>query len=366
MDHTLMIQIVRILSWLAVPVGFICLVDDWLLRPKRQTAMAPEPAADPPVLALSYRLLPIFILAAVLWAFVAEELDFSAVLVAITAVTGLVWAADAGFLAPRRRTAATLAGKNPADIPEPRTVDYARSFFPVALAVLLLRAFIFEPYRIPSDSMMPTLLDGDFILVDKFAYGLKLPITNTKILATGEPKRGDVVVFHPPIKPSEVWIKRVVGLPGDHVTVRNDRIMVNGKPVPFSVVGTYDDGCYANMQLATEILGTHTHEALLCPVPLRVTPNPLPGCKRRDTLGYVCGGDPPGAESLLQPGVFDTVVPAGKYLMMGDNRDNSDDGRFWGFVTEQELLGKATYVWLNWDIDRAGGPIWRRVGTKIR
>lgn len=367
MDHTLMIQIVRILSWLAVPVGFICLVDDWLIRPKRQTAMAPEPADDPPILALSYRLLPIFILAAVIWAFVAEELDFSAVLVVISAATGLIWAVDAGLLAPRRRTAASVAGKNPADIPEPRTIDYARSFFPVALAVLLLRAFIFEPYRIPSDSMMPTLLDGDFIVVDKFAYGLKLPITNTKILATGEPKRGDVVVFHPPIRPSEVWIKRVVGLPGDHVTVRDDRLIVNGTPVPFKILGTYNDGCYENMQLATELLGTHTHQALLCPVPLQITPDPLPGCKRSDTRGYVCGSDPqPGAQSLIQPGVFDTVVPPGEYLMIGDNRDNSDDGRFWGFVTERELLGKATFVWFNWDVDRTGGPMWSRVGTRIR
>ena len=367
MDHNLLIPIIRALSWLAVPVGFICLIDDWLLRPKRQTAMAPNPAADPPILTLAYRLLPFFILAVVIWAFIAEELDFSAVLVVISAAAGLIWAADAFVLAPRRRTAANLAGKDPAHIAEPRTVDYARSFFPVAIAVLLLRAFLFQPFRIPSDSMMPTLSDGDFIVVDMFAYGLRLPITNTKILSTGEPKRGDVVVFHPPIKPSEVWIKRVVGLPGDHITVRNDRIIVNGKPVPFDVVGTYSDGCYENMQLATELLGTHTHQALLCPVPLQVTPNPLPGCKRSDALGYVCGGDPPpGAESLLEPGVFDTVVPRGEYLMMGDNRDNSDDGRFWGFVTEQELLGKATFVWLNWDVNRSGGPIWRRVGTRIR
>src|SRR5215469_2505626 len=119
MDHNnLMIQIIEILSWLAIPVGFICLVDDWLLRPKRQTAMAPEPTADPAVLTLAYRLLPVFILAAVLWAFLNEELDFSAVLIVIAAVTGLIWAVDAGLLAPRRRAAANVAGKNPADIPE--------------------------------------------------------------------------------------------------------------------------------------------------------------------------------------------------------------------------------------------------------
>lgn len=360
-------QVIRALTFLAVPVGLVCVIDDWLLRPKRQTAMAPNPAADPPVLSLAYGLFPILIGVAVLWLFVSAQLDFSTVLVVISAVTGLIWAADASLLARRRRSAANAAGKDPAAIPEPRTVDYARSFFPVAIAVLALRAFVFEPFRIPSDSMMPTLRDGDFIVVAKFAYGLKLPITNTKILDTGEPKRGDVVVFHPPMKPSEVWIKRVVGLPGDHVTVRNDRLTINGTPVPFKVVGTYSDGCYENMQLATELLGAHTHQALLCPVPLQVTPDPLPGCKRSDARGYVCGIDPPpGAQTLLQPGVFDTVVPAGQYLMIGDNRDNSDDGRFWGFVTEQELLGKATLVWFDWDVDRAGGPNWSRIGTRIR
>jgi signal peptidase I len=367
MEASLLAQIIRTLAWLAVPVGLICVVDDWLLRPKRQTAIAPKSVADPRLLALAYNLLPIFVGAVVIWAFVTEQLDFSAVLVIISAVTGLIWAADASLLARRRRSAANIAGKDPTLIPEPRTVDYARSFFPVAVAVLLLRAFVFEPFRIPSDSMMPTLRDGDFIVVEKFAYGLRLPITNVRILATGEPKRGDVVVFHPPMKPSEVWIKRLVGLPGDHVTVRNDRLMINGSPVPFNIVGTYSDGCYENMQLATELIGTHTHQALLCPVPLQVTPDPLPGCNRSDARGYVCGGDPsPEAEALMQPAVFDTVVPPGKYLMIGDNRDNSDDGRFWGFVTEQELLGKATFIWFNWDVDRTGGPIWSRVGTRIR
>jgi signal peptidase I len=291
----------------------------------------------------------------------------SAVLLIISAVGGLIWAADAALFGPRRARAAKAAGKEPAAIPEPRTVDYARSFFPVALAVLLLRAFVFEPFRIPSDSMMPTLLDGDFIAVDKFAYGLRLPITNTKILATGEPHRGDVVVFHPPMKPSQVWIKRVVGLPGDHVTVINDRLTINGRPVPFRITGDYNDGCYRDMQLATEVLGAHTHQALLCPVPLAVTPDPPAGCKRNDSQGYFCGRDPPppGAQALVQPAAFDMVVPPGEYLMIGDNRDNSDDGRFWGFVTERELLGKATAIWFNWDVHRTGGPIWSRIGTRI-
>ena len=361
------VQVIGALSWLALPVGVICLVDDWALRPRRQIAASPDFLADAPLLSAAYHLLPILIAAAVVRLFFTEQFDFSTLLVIISAVSGLFWAVDALLLAPRRRLAAGRAGKDAALIPEPRTVDYARSFFPVALAVLLLRAFVFEPYRIPSDSMMPTLLDGDFIVVEKYAYGLKLPITNQKILQTGEPQRGDVVVFHPPIQPSEVWIKRLVGLPGDHVTVFDDRLIIDGKPVPFKITSTYNDGCYANMQLATERLAAHTHQALLCPVPLEVTPYPLPGCKRRDARGYICGGTPPpGAEPFATRQAFNMVVPAGEYLMIGDNRDNSDDGRFWGFVTERELLGKATYIWFNWDVERAGGPLWSRIGTKIR
>jgi signal peptidase I len=359
-------QVVRALSWLAVPVGLICVIDDWLFRPGRRTAAATESIGDPPLVAFAYHLLPVLIGAAVVRIFLTEQLDFSVVLVVISAITGLVLAVDVMVLAGKRTAAAKAAGKDPTLVPEPHTVDYARSFFPMAVAVLLLRAFLFEPYRIPSDSMMPTLLDGDFIVVDKFAYGLKLPVTDMKIINTGEPKRGDVVVFHPPMQPSQVWIKRVVGLPGDHVSVREDRITINGNPVPFTVTNTYNDGCYVNMQLATEQLSMHTHRALLCPVPLQVSPDPLPGCKRRDTRGYICSRESdPDATPLLEPRVFDTVVPSGEYLMIGDNRDNSDDGRFWGFVTEHELLGKATYIWFNWDPERAGGPIWSRIGMKI-
>jgi signal peptidase I len=351
------VQVIRGLSWLAVPVGLVCVADDWLLRPGRRMASARASIADPPVLSLAYRLLPMLMGAAAV-RLISTGPDFSAVLVAICAVTGLIWAADALLVAPRR--AGTAA-------PEPRTVDYARSFFPMAIAVLMLRTFVFEPFRIPSDSMMPTLRDGDFIVVERFAYGLRLPVTDAKILDTGEPKRGDVVVFHPPIAPSEVWIKRVVGLPGDRVTVRDDRLAVNGKPVPFRITGTYNDGCYVNMQLATERLGAHTHQALLCPVPLEVSPSPLPGCRRSDAHGYVCGGQgPPGAIALTGPRFFNRVVPPGEYLMIGDNRDNSDDGRFWGFVTDRELLGKAVLIAFNWDLHRRGGPLWSRIGMRIR
>ena len=361
-----LMQVILVLAWLALLVGLLCIRDDWFLRPWRQIAASPKPVADSPAMTLAYHVLPILVGAAVVRLLVAEQLDFSGVLVAISGVTGVIWALDAGVLRRRRLVAAKATGKDPAAIPEPGTVDYARSFFPVALAVLLLRSFIFEPFRIPSDSMMPTLLDGDFILVDKFSYGLRLPVSNTKILDTGSPKRGDVVVFRYPLDPSENYIKRVVGLPGDHVTVRDDRLIINGKVIPFKVTDTYTDGCYINMQLAVEQLGEHTHHALLCPVPLEVTPYPLPGCRRSDARGYVCGGTaPPGAMPLDEPEVVTKVVPAGEYLMVGDNRDNSDDGRVWGFVPDANLVGKATYIWFDWDPQRSGGPIWSRIGNKI-
>ena len=362
----LLMHVILALAWLALPVGLLCILDDWFLRPRRQIA-ASKPVADSPVMALAYHALPILIGAAVVRLLVAEQLDFSSVLVAICGVTGVIWAVDAGVLRRHRRSAAKAAGKDPGTIPEPGTVDYARSFFPVALAVLLLRSFIFEPFRIPSDSMMPTLLDGDFILVDKFSYGLRLPVTNTKILDTGSPGRGDVAVFRYPLDPSENYIKRTVGLPGDHVTVRDDRLIINGKVIPFKVTGTYTDGCYINMQLAVEHLGLHTHQALLCPVPVELTPYPLPGCRRSDARGYVCGGTPPpGAMPLIEPEVVTKDVPTDEYLMIGDNRDNSDDGRVWGFVPDANLVGKATYIWFNWDPGRSGGPLWRRIGMKIK
>ena len=361
-----LMQVILALAWLALPVGLLCIVDDWFLRPRRQIAASSQPVADSPAMSLAYHVLPILIGAAVVRLLVAEQLDFSGVLVGIAAVTGVIWAADAAVLRRRRFAAAKAGGKDPTAIPEPGTVDYARSFFPVALAVLLLRSFVFEPFRIPSDSMMPTLLDGDFILVDKFSFGLRLPVSNTKILDTGSPKRGDVVVFRYPLDPSENYIKRLVGLPGDHVTVRDDRLIINGKVIPFKITQTYTDGCYINMQLAVEQLGDHNHQALLCPVPLEVTPYPLPGCRRSDARGYVCGGtSPPGAMSLDEPEVVTKVVPAGEYLMVGDNRDNSDDGRVWGFVPDSNLVGKATYIWFNWDPQRSGGPIWSRIGNKI-
>jgi signal peptidase I len=211
--------------------------------------------------------------------------------------------------------------------------------------------------------MMPTLLDGDFIIVNKYAYGLRLPVLNRKIVATGEPQRGDVVVFRYPVDPSINFIKRLVGLPGDRIEVRDNRIVINGRPVTFTIDGKYNDGCYVNLSLAQERLGTHEHQAIFCPVAIDRAPL-LPACNRSGLRGYVCGDE--DAPGFVRTAAWAGEVPPGQYLMMGDNRDNSDDGRSWGFVPEENLVGKATRIWFNWDPHRAGGPLWGRIGTAIR
>jgi len=367
-----MFQIIVVLSWLAIPIGLAVIADDWFIRPRRQIAASPQPPVDPPLMRTAYTLLPLFIGAAVLRLLLAERLDFSAVLFGITAITGVAWLLDVVLFRSRRAAAARAAGKDPAMIPEPGTVDYARSFFPVALVVLVLRSFIFEPFRIPSDSMMPTLLDGDFIIVNKFAYGLRLRVINRKIIPVGSPQRGDVVVFRYPRDPSVNYIKRLVGLPGDHVEVRSDRITINGKPVPFKIIASYNDGCYINMQLAEEHIGDHVHQSMLCPVPLFPSPVTPAGCNRSESRGYYCGGEGDSAGPTVDAmaaddaPAFETDVPAGSYFMMGDNRDNSEDGRVWGFVPEDNLVGKATRIWFNWDLKRTGGPAWSRLGSAIK
>ena len=358
-------QLLTILAWISIPATLVGVVDDWFLRPRRQLAVAPQIARDPPWIAAVYYALPVLIIAGVVRLLSAEELDFSAVLLVIAVVTGIVWLIDSVLFRRLRAHAAHAAGKSLADIPEPGTVDYARSFFPVALAVLVLRAFVFEPFRIPSDSMMPTLVDGDFIIVNKFAYGLRLPVIDRKILPLGEPQRGDVVVFRYPPDPSINYIKRLVGLPGDRVQVKDDKLIVNGQPVPATDLGLYDDGCYEGMHLASEHLGKHTHPIMFCPTPGDISADPLPTCNRTPPRSYVCV-----AQQL--PGMPDRgdtaealVVPPASYLMIGDNRDNSEDGRYWGYVPEANLVGKATWIWFNWDWHRQGGPAWSRIGTRI-
>jgi len=363
-------QIILLLSWLLLPVFAITLVDDWFLRPRRRLAALPATLEDPAWLKLCYGALPVLVIAGALRLFRSERLDFSLVLVIISLVGGVIWALDAWLLAPARRRAAQAAGKDANAVPEPGAVDYARSMVPVVVLVLVLRSFLFEPFRIPSDSMMPTLQDGDFILVNKFSYGLRLPVLNTKFLSLGEPKRGDVVVFRWPVDPAVNYIKRVVGLPGDRIKVIDDVIYVNGVPLEVRETGRYSDGCYENMRLAEVRTGEHVHEVLSCRTPgyLASGITPLPGCNRDIGRAYSCVEPEapfpgPGLPDLGD--MEEREVPAGNYLMIGDNRDNSDDGRSWGFVPEENLVGSARRVWFNFDLQRDPWINWSRIGSKI-
>jgi len=274
------------------------------------------------------------------------DFDFPMIMVVATAVTGFVYALDAALWAPKRRVEvervkATAEGEVDEEklakaAKEPILVEYSRSLFPVILAVLVLRSFLVEPFRIPSGSMMPTLLVGDFILVNKFTYGLRLPVVNTRIADLGRPARGDVAVFRFPKDPTVDYIKRVVGLPGDRISYRGKTLYVNGTAVQIALEGPY----------------TGTSSGL-----------PMPGIHvyKEDLVGVQ-------HNILLEEHkpMFDVerVVPDGHYFVMGDNRDNSNDSRFWGFVPEGNLVGKAFMIWMHWNLD-TGGIEWRRIGNSI-
>jgi signal peptidase I len=366
------------LSWFSLPVGLWCAIDSWFLAPRRMVAAGSTTAVDPPFTRIAYKVLPILVIAPIVRMIRAERLDFSVILLLLSVLTGLVWAADHFYFRKRREAAAAAARPAPITLPEPGTVDYARSFFPVAAIVLLVRAFIFEPFRIPSDSMMPTLLDGDFIVVNKYAYGLRLPILNTKFIETGSPQRGDVMVFRWPEDPSVNYIKRLVGLPGDRVEVHDDHLVINGETVMLQDAGRYTDGCYVGLRLSTETLGQHTHKVMSCRAPqglipgrsfsFSANPDPTPACDRksvmRETGGWIC--DESDTQIARDSGdhVFE-IVPAGHYLMIGDNRDNSLDSRSWGLVPDENLVGKATRIWLNLDPGRGAMINFSRIGEKI-
>lgn len=270
--------------------------------------------------------------------------DFPTIMVILVVLSGVVWAFDALFLARRRRAAArgvatpgrdTSGGRGAAGVEAPRLVEYARSFFPVFLIVLVLRSFIVEPFRIPSNSMMPTLLTGDFILVNKFDYGIRLPVSDTKVIGIGEPHRGDVVVFRYPEDPSIPFIKRVVGLPGDHIVWHDNSLYVNGhlqqQTAADTYVGHWSGRGMTGASLRIEHLGEGEHKILVQP------------------------GFPTVSGQI--------VVPPGQYFVMGDNRDNSRDSRYWGTVPEANLIGKAFLVWFNWDWGY--GIDWSRIGMGI-
>lgn len=252
-------------------------------------------------------------------------MSFPAIMVLLVAATGLIWLVDRLFWAKQRNT----------DSKEPVVVEYARSFFPIILLVLVIRSFIAEPFRIPSASMLPTLHIGDFILVNKFSYGIRLPVLNSKIINTGAPERGDVIVFRYPQQPEIDYIKRVVGLPGDKIGYFDKTLYVNGKAVEQQ---TADDIDVKNNQLSAS--SSVFYEML-----------------NEDKHLIAIESNRPSAEGEM-------TVPAGHYFVMGDNRDNSNDSRVWGPVPESHLVGKAFMIWMSWDWE-AGGIVWSRLGQGI-
>lgn len=255
--------------------------------------------------------------------------DFSFFLFSATVVTGIIWG---GYLYYLKRTNTDYVEAN-----EPLIVEYARSFFPVVLIVFILRSFIAEPFRIPSGSMMPTLLIGDFILVNKFTYGIRIPVINKKIIQMNEPARGDAVVFRYPKNPSVDYIKRVIGLPGDHIIYKDKKLTINGKLMKQVSLGRYQGigqgKTMTGSEILTEDLNSVEHDILIN--------HNAPNIK----------------------GTF--IVPKGHYFVMGDNRDNSNDSRYWGTVPEENLVGKAFFIWMNWDWENTGVGF-NRIGTVIK
>jgi signal peptidase I len=245
---------------------------------------------------------------------------FAFFMVVVLLITGSIWLLDELFLRKNRDPKSS----------DPMLVEYSKSFFPVILAVFLIRSFIAEPFKIPSGSMMPTLLAGDFILVNKFTYGLRVPILNNTLIEISHPKRGDVFVFHYPPDPSIDYIKRVVGLPGDKVLYQDKQLFINGQKIDTAYI---DDYSYESTGL-NQVHAKRFEEQL--------------GDVKHDLLIE--------ENSMSREGAFE--VPKGHYFAMGDNRDNSRDSRYWGFVPEQNLVGKAFFIW--WNFDQ-----FKRIGTSI-
>ena len=263
-------------------------------------------------------------------------IDFSFYLFIAVVFTGFVWVIDKWFFEPKRNQVVQNSTQIHQGVEisrkgkEPVIVEYSKSFFPVLLIVFLLRGFIVEPFRIPSGSMLPSLYIGDFILVNKFAYGIKLPVINKKIIELERPERGDIVVFRYPRDPNLDYIKRVIGLPGDHIAYYNKVLYVNGKPVERDFIGQYKGPGQTFANEYTEKLKDVEHSMLLLPA----RPNNLQG---------------------------EYIVQESMYFVMGDNRDNSNDSRVWGPVPENNLVGKAFMIWMHysdeWHLDRIGNII---------
>jgi signal peptidase I len=284
--------------------------------------------------------------------------NFALILFILTIATGIIWFLDVFYLARQRRAKADAAlaafdarnAKLSADgiktdnsgraaleaelLKQPTWIEYSGSFFPVIALVFFLRSFLYEPFKIPSSSMVPTLVVGDLILVNKFTYGIRLPVINKKIIEVNNPQRGDVMVFKYPKDPSLDYIKRVVGVPGDKITYKNKRLTINGKEVSYEPLPDYlnEESLSYSKQYIERINGA-SHKILNDERAPSYVSNP-DDFPQRDLCTYATDG-------------FTCTVPSGHYFMMGDNRDNSLDSRYWGFVSDENIVGKAFFVWMN-------------------
>jgi len=305
------------------------------------------------------------------WYFGKWSGNFSLLLLILTVVTFAYWLAERFYFAPRRAVAAATLEQQDTErrarlaqqgitkvdtdlsqaretlLMQPWWLDWTAGLFPVILVVFLLRSFLFEPFKIPSGSMIPTLLVGDLILVNKFYYGVRLPVINKKIIANHDPKRGDVMVFRYPKDTSVDYIKRVVGVPGDEVSFRDQKLFVNGVAAPLEQTpppGFYDEDLRLYFSEYKEKLGDVEHRILL-------NPNSQPFYGPEDKITF------PFRENCRYSAEGLTCkVPPGHYFMMGDNRDNSQDSRWWGFVPDENIVGKAFLVWMNFgNLKRIGG-----------
>jgi signal peptidase I len=288
--------------------------------------------------------------------------NFALLLFLLTVVTLAYWLAERFHFKPAREAAAAelerqdaqrraqlaaqgiqrvdgdVAKAREAVLAQPWWLDWTAGLFPVILVVFLLRSFLFEPFKIPSGSMLPTLLVGDLILVNKYHYGIRLPVLNKKIIANHDPQRGDVVVFRYPRDTSIDYIKRVVGVPGDEVSFRNQRLTVNGQPVPIEPApppGFYDEDSMRHYPEYSEKLGSVEHRILV-----NLSGQAFYG--NEENIAF------PFRENCRYSAEGVTCkVPPGHYFMMGDNRDNSQDSRFWGFVPDENIVGRAFFIWMN-------------------
>ncbi len=295
------------------------------------------------------------------WYFGHIEGNFALLLFLASVVTGLYWLAERFYFLPQRQTAAArleaetqqrradndklglrsdeggeLSQAREHLLAQPWWLDWTAGLFPVIVVVFLLRSFLFEPFKIPSGSMIPTLLVGDLILVNKYHYGIRLPVLNTRITEGNKPQRGDVMVFRYPPRPSQDYIKRVIGVPGDEVAYLNKRLTLNGQPVPTQALPEFfDEDAMRYFKQYGETLGEKPHRLIV-------------DTDRRGGFSEAEIGDFPFRDNCRYSveGVV-CKVPEGHYFMMGDNRDNSLDSRYWGFVPDQNIVGKAFLVWMN-------------------